>query len=465
MQLKLWKNFSKRKNSTKQPADASATLLDVTLKDATSIERPSFIIKSSDFDFNYAYAFGHYYFIEDITKITNDLMMITCSQDLLATYKSNVLSTSAFIQYASTAYDKMLPDNRVAIKAGLIKHESTLAVSQFSEAGTYVLHIAGSTPGPTGFTTVYLMSTADVQKLASYLMVDLFSSSKADVVDWLEKTFSDTYGSIISCSWIPVDLATASAKGTLSQVIIGNDIVEPGGQPFTAYKVTDKTPLSIINGFASLGSLYTDDFRVSEPFTKVRLYIPYYGMVDLNPIEVINGVSIALSIDIVTGDTTAYISSDSKLLTTINFNMAVSCPVAQTSQNAGAGVASLAGGIGSAAVAVMSSGATAIAATIGAIVGAANGAIDITRTTTSVKGNIQGYSMNYLNSFKLEVNNLDTIDPDNLRVTCGRPVMKVDLISNHSGYIQTVDASVNIAGLAGDKDALNALLNSGIYLE
>lgn len=464
MIIKLWKNFNKRKNSTKQPAEASAITLEVKLKEATSIEAPTFILQSSDFDYNYCQAFGHYYYIDNIIKVSNDLMQISCSQDLLATYKINILSTSAFIQYASTAYNKMLPDNRIGILPTLLKHESTLSVSQFSESGTYVLHVVNDRPGTTGFTAVYLTSASVIQRLASYLMIDL-GTGASEILDWFNITFGDTYGSIISCSWIPLDLATAATRATLEQIYIGRDEVLPGGNPLTAYKVTSKAPITIVNGFASIGSLYTDDFRIAEPYTKARLYIPYYGMLDLNPIEIINGISITLSIDIVTGDTTAYISSDNKLLTTINYNMAVNCPIAQTSQNFGAGVASLAGGAGSAAIAVMSSGTSAVAATIGAVVGAANGVVDITKSTTSVKGNIQGYSMSHINSFKLEVNNIDTIDPDNLRVISGRPVMKVDLISNHSGYVKTVDASVNIAGLGNDKSVINGMLDAGIYLE
>ena len=52
--LELWKNFEKRKNSTKQPTGAADASKSVTLKDGTSIEQPVFIIQTNDFTYNYA---------------------------------------------------------------------------------------------------------------------------------------------------------------------------------------------------------------------------------------------------------------------------------------------------------------------------------------------------------------------------------------------------------------------------
>ena len=60
----------------------------------------------------------------------------------------------------------------------------------------------------------------------------------------------------------------------------------------------------------------------------------------------------------------------------------------------------------------------------------------------------------------------DTKDPDDLLAREGRPVMKLTTLSTLNGmYIKCSDASVPIAGMGSEKDAVNDFLNSGFYLE
>lgn len=49
--------------------------------------------------------------------------------------------------------------------------------------------------------------------------------------------------------------------------------------------------------------------------------------------------------------------------------------------------------------------------------------------------------------------------------TLGRPCYKNVQISTLSGYIKCAGASVDIAGLAGEKEMVNSFLNNGFYYE
>ena len=55
MNVRFWKNFSKKSNSTKQPPSTAGSYTDKTvyLKDSTSIESPTFLIDAADLDWNY----------------------------------------------------------------------------------------------------------------------------------------------------------------------------------------------------------------------------------------------------------------------------------------------------------------------------------------------------------------------------------------------------------------------------
>ena len=61
MQLLLFKNFSKRRNSTKQVDDSTGIVTDVVLKQGTSIESPVFLIQGVDLEVNYVKFNNHYF--------------------------------------------------------------------------------------------------------------------------------------------------------------------------------------------------------------------------------------------------------------------------------------------------------------------------------------------------------------------------------------------------------------------
>ena len=77
---------AKRKNSTLQGGTSAA--YNVLFKNPTSLDRPTFTLNASDFDYNYAKMDNRYYFVDDITYRNNDIVEVSCELDPLATYKS-----------------------------------------------------------------------------------------------------------------------------------------------------------------------------------------------------------------------------------------------------------------------------------------------------------------------------------------------------------------------------------------
>ena len=115
MQLLLFKNFSKRRNSTKQVDDSTGIVTDVVLKQGTSIESPVFLIQGVDLEVNYVKFNNHYFYVDDIVVGNNNIYELHCSQDLLATYKSQILSTRCSILYASGADVPGIIDKRIPV--------------------------------------------------------------------------------------------------------------------------------------------------------------------------------------------------------------------------------------------------------------------------------------------------------------------------------------------------------------
>lgn len=473
MQIKLWKQFSKRKNSTKRPNDSDAITIDVVLKEATSVEAPHFILKSQDFEYNYCQAFGHYYFISNITSVSNEHIMLECTQDLLATAKETIQTTSAFIERSSSDYDTMLPDPYVSVMESEVVTENIVSVATlFNETGIYVISVLNNIGSGAGFTTYYILDTFGIKFLAQYCNRNLADSpSITEIVAWLQATYCKTADAVIDCKWLPLSVAVLAGlidSGLLvsEPVKIGKDIVQVGTDTLTGLRFT---ATAIKSAEYSINTNYVyDDFRIGAPFTKGFLYIPFYGVYQFNTLDFTDSVTLHFDIDMATGDTTLYLrNQDAKLIATLNYNLAVNAPVGKVGNEAGSALTSVAGGIGSAITAVAaSSPVVAAGAAITAAVSAGNLISSAAAISPSVKGTLAGRSMaaNGLDIHMITISS-DTINPADLRVLHGRPLMTVRSLSGLTGYVKTIGASVNYAGLGNDKDIINGMLDSGIYIE
>ena len=134
MVIKLFKGFSKKMNSTKRPSNGISK--NVKLKDNCSKENPTFILNDINFDYNYAKWDDHYYFIDDIVVMSNNHIEISCSQDLLATYKDYIGKYNAFVERSASNYDTFINDNAITQKQAIVQssHE-TIKFTDFSNDG------------------------------------------------------------------------------------------------------------------------------------------------------------------------------------------------------------------------------------------------------------------------------------------------------------------------------------------
>ena len=87
MQIIVWDNFTKRKNSTLRPA--GGTTVTCVLKEQTSVENPVFILNTPLTLYTYVGAFGHYYFVSDIVNLDGQIK-IPVSRSYKALFKESV---------------------------------------------------------------------------------------------------------------------------------------------------------------------------------------------------------------------------------------------------------------------------------------------------------------------------------------------------------------------------------------
>ena len=141
-----------------------------------------------------------------------------------------------------------------------------------------------------GFVALYSVSQNDMQQLATYLWDSNFFNN-------IIKNFASPFDNIVAFQEIPFTPSNLTA----ANIIFGN--VDTG---ISAYKYS--TSFFELD-FGSINvSNYYKTFADYAPYTKIQLYLPYIGIVPINPDDVMDGIiNVVYHIDVFSGACVAYI--------------------------------------------------------------------------------------------------------------------------------------------------------------
>lgn len=106
-------NTSKRINSTSQQF-ASSTTLSCRLKEPCSMQSPTFQVQGLTKGqlFNYCQFENKYYWVDDVVYLTNNIQEVKCHLDPLATYKTAIENTYAYVTYGDSTHSSGLVDDQ-----------------------------------------------------------------------------------------------------------------------------------------------------------------------------------------------------------------------------------------------------------------------------------------------------------------------------------------------------------------
>lgn len=116
------------------------------LVDGTSIVDPDILIESSGVPGgNYAFIgeFGRYYFIKDKVSVKNGLWRLQMHVDVLKSYASGILSSTAIVARNSTNYNQMLNDSEFKIQENPIIMTKTFPSGFDTSVSSFVLDLIG----------------------------------------------------------------------------------------------------------------------------------------------------------------------------------------------------------------------------------------------------------------------------------------------------------------------------------
>lgn len=474
--LNLWKNFSKRKNSTKQPAGAADYSGTTYLKDGTSLEQPVFIINSNDFTYNYAQFEGIYYFVDDIVSIKNNLIEVHCSKDHLATYKTNIQASSQYVLY----YDHInteISDHRLSVKTTQVTQSANGSFTSFGVGFTNVLSVIGK-----DHVAAFKLNMTDIKNIISQTFFDTLENEISGVtaiddtvdvmhtiadsgrfiVDLLKTAaLSATYVGKLSecirnCYILPMD--PAAWGGSLGSVYLGKCDTGIDGYelPSTGRILHDSATVNI--------PWQASDWRRNAPYHEIYLYLPCIGLTTISPSDVIGAVTLHVEIELdkLSGDVIVNVGTTDKVLAQYTTNVAVNYPIGSANIEPGRAVTA----IGGAAAAVSGAINPAVAAVMAGL-GLANAVQPQSMSIGSNGGGaflgLVGYTGNKIYCFTIFHDT--TVTPSNVSDVKGTPYNGVRSLSGISGYVQCEGASVEMPAFGNDKDIVNNYLNGGIYIE
>lgn len=487
---------SKRRNSTFQ--GIFTTSFDCVLKDATSIDRPTFLLSAASFDYNAAQWGGRYYFVTDVISVRNNQWEVSCMLDVLATYKSEILASTQYVTYSASSpgNSQWLPDTRIPVLNDTEVDKNTESLSAlFSLTGFYVLTVVGQTgtetfafdrstlntlisnvqnwrntsisniinaipAAPTGSTT----EAGAIDALSGFLK----SLQTATVnSDFLGNAYANAPACIRSCIWVPF-LSSAFTTGTPKNVYLGEfdtGISASGVRttPVTGYKGID------------IPWFHTDWRRAY--CESVYLYLPLVGLIQLSADSITNtnGIVVHYSATASDGCVCYEVEAGGEIIGTYAGQASSNYAIGINQQaSAGEIVQSLMAGaekmtnaaIRSSVSPISIAGATAGVALQG--VNAAYSTMDVAKSThPSCIGGIGGGAGVGLDlSIQCYTVNHETIvNPSDMAATMGYPCMTPMTLSGLTGFTQCANAHVPAPAQAEELDAIDHYLNSGFYIE
>lgn len=471
MRIIAYSNFVKRKNSTKRPVGGDT--IEVNLKDSTSIESPIFLLSGDKFDYNYVNAFNRYYYVADINSVRRGLTEIRCVQDVLATYKSEISNTTAYIQYSQSDFNKLIPDVRLTLSNDMDLSTKSYNVDLFDDS-TYVIAVAGKDGSDgakalSGMVCYYSVSAQTIKNLTD----DLYTDS---IAEQIKNYFKSPFDALISAQWIPFSVS----GGESTAIYLGNYLSEYAG--ITLGQYAGNLQGQAIN--VEIPWQY-DDWRNLSPYTRVELWLPWYGILMLPTEKLIEGgafkssIRIDISADPISGTVTYGIWSGT-YIDTITCNCGVTLAIGQTVTGAVKGIGEMGTGalaLAGAGLTIATEGATVpiVMSAVGGVSSIGSGAVSSQwAQSTSAKGGQGNFSTaNLIKKFEnygrirvfVYSRKISTDSPDSINTLEGKPLYNVRKIGDLTGYTRCQGASVSMGGLERDRDAVNEYLNSGFYFE
>ena len=413
--------------------------------------------------YNYVYIplFMRYYFIIDWRYI-NGAWECSCNVDVLASFKTSIGNTSAYIERSSSDSNGDIIDNMYPATTAVVITGASVATSWSGVApsgGCYVIGIINyQSSNHIGAISYYAVDTAGLNSLLNYLFSsNIYNAGTiTEVGEDLFKSLFNPFQYIVSCMWFP---ASPSIYGSTST----NIKVGYWGTTVNAIMVNAVTDVRFVTGtIPNHPQISRGAYLNYAPYTKITLYCPPFGTVPIDPFFTKDGryLYAKVSIDVATGQALMNVSFRAntsapypgKSCIQASGMMGVPIQLAQVLSDYSGAVSTLASGPSGGIIGTVMS-------VIGATVQSAIASQAPKVSTSGSNGSFNSFTI----APELVVEHYKIADEDNTDL--GRPLMSTRSINTLSGYIKCAEG--HFAGVCYESESarVNNYLVNGFYYE
>lgn len=461
--------FAKSRNSLKRPTGGGESY-EILLKKPESTTRPVISISRMEHttEWNYCYLpfWNRYYFVVSNVAVNARMIELQLEVDVLATYKDEILQTSAFVQYAQSAYNTMLPDSRLPISDVCENIYYEHLFPPYSEDGCFIVNFASKDAnGDVGMAASICSSGAGLASLAQSLF-------QKDKLKQMLEYYNNPLDMVINCIWLPIG-STFCSSGVQNATLGDSDISLAGPKTRKEYGSTLVFNVELPHKAQLPDGGYTyADYRNVEPYTQYLCTLPGVGTVEIPMSSYIKDGSALPEIRInyvlspLNGDITYEFVDGDAVIMMCSGNLAVPVPLASTAYNTAGALQSYLAGIAGAGASVVS---FFMGNPLGAAAGIATGVVGLSGTFTKanqainkVNGSIGGFSgERFCEKIKVTVRPYVTSDsPSNIGRTIGRPLFANRRLGSLSGFVKCTGGYVVCDATAEEFDMLNGFINN-----
>lgn len=479
MLLKMFK-LNKRINSTKLPTLEDLLISgEVVLKQATSVDKPIFIMACGADDMakaricNYVEFQGNYFWITSIVQLNNTHIEISCEVDVLATFKTEILQTKAYVLYSDSAGRTDLIDNR-NVRTINWKYRKTVCeeVSMFTKGEScYIVEVINGYPSTKLSTsTFYLMASSQMEAL----MYSLYGSN--DFFDNIIKSIQNPSNLMVKAIWYPFGIGEfqGAFTGQEETVRVGN--YEAGANGYRIQNIDFSSTAELIH--IDLSGILQDNYAYDESNCTLKCTLPFYGIIELPVSTTLKAGTreffIRITLDILSGTLMYEIlgcAGEVGYRTRV-YKTSFGCtvPLGYQSYNPLQFIGAVTGAVGGVAAATMAPEAVAggmIASAAG--FGASNiiSSVSSLQKDNGVIGTIGSrVDMGWANDITVEVLTAELSESVTAKKeVLGLPCCSTVELSTLTGYCQCSNASVSAIATPEEITKINNYLNGGVYIE
>ena len=446
MQITAFTGFSKRINSTKQPT--GGTSIECVLKSPTSVIRPTFRITGFNLSWNYIQWGARYYFVEDIVILTNDIAEYSCALDVLATYKTEIGSSTEYVARAASAYNLSVSDEKYPTTNNFDGAYVALNnINNFIDTsnGTYVVGVK-SRRADTGI-AYYGLDSTQFGSLVDYLFSDVWLDA-TDVTKALQKMLIDPFDYIVSVNWYPFSVLSTHNESIWFGYWDSGVSAARIDEGYRIKHLSDNLALPA-HPQVSRGT-----YLNGAPYTQMTIDMFSFGRIpiDANFFVDNRAMGVEVNIDIFTGIAIMLITGVEGVVLQSSASFGVPIQLSQVRND-----------LLSPLINAASAGANAAMGNyIGAAAGIGN-AITSAMPQVSDLGSVGSIAAFWNNEAEVQFKFYKIVDED--IATIGRPLCAPRQISSLSGFIQCDNVDLQTVGTPAEKKQIIDFMESGFYYE